>query len=116
MGMICRMISLKFPKFFQSILTWEHYLAPCLRILVIDGAEEFVRQQHGLHGSVVWCLEVHIAEKLLRQPACFVRFPKNLIVHLVPCLMFVARNKKPFGRLENTHGGLPKNLHPKGQN
>ena len=80
---------------------------------MIDGAEEFVRQQHGLHGSVVWCLEVHIAEKLLRQPACFVRFPKNLIVHLVPCLMFVARNKQPFGRLENTTMVYQKTYTPK---
>ena len=60
---------------------------------MVDGAGEFVRQQHGLQGSVVWRLEVTSAESLLWQPAFLFRFLQNLIAHFVPCPMLVARNK-----------------------
>ena len=72
---------------------------------MIDGAEEFVRQQHGLQGSVVWRLEVDRTKKLLWQPAFFVRFLQNLIVHLAPCLTCLWPEKN--------NQGLPKiHTHP----
>ena len=61
---------------------------------MIDGAEEFVRQRHGLQGFVVWRLEVDRTKKLLWQPAFFVRFLQNLIVHLVPCFTCLWPEKK----------------------
>jgi len=78
------MFSLEFPKFFQSTKTWQHHLAPGLRILVIDRAEENVRQQHGLQGAVVRWLETDPHKKWSGYPARFIGFVQNLFVHLVP--------------------------------
>lgn len=78
------MFSLEFPKFFQSTKTWQHHLAPGLRILVIDRAEENVRQQHGLQGAVVRWLETDPHKKWSGYPARFIGFVQNLSVHLVP--------------------------------
>ena len=76
---------------------------------MIDGAEEFVRQQHGLQGSVVWRLEVDRTKKLLWQPAFFVRFLQNLIVHLVPCLTCLWPEKKQPRLTKNSYTPLPPN-------
>ena len=84
---------------------------------MIDCAEDTVRQQHGLQGSVVWWLEVDAANKLFGQPASGIRFVQNLFVHFVPCLTCLKQETKPNGSLENmTQWFRKRNIHHPFQN